>query len=61
MRKQEGTLKEDEAASIDEKVATLLREEKTQSESDVKINDNFNLPYGLGFDSIIKQKTDAVN
>lgn len=39
----------------------MLRSSKGEDGSDYKVEDEFQLPYGLGFDDLIKQKADLVN
>ena len=57
IKKQEGSLK-DEAVSTDKKVERIMRESKEAHFGYVKIDEEFALPYDLGFDNIIKERAD---
>lgn len=39
----------------------MMKEAKRDTIQDVKIEDEFNLPYGFGFDYVIKEKMDLIN
>lgn len=39
----------------------MMKEAKRATSQDVKIEDEFNLPYGFGFDYVIKEKMDLIN
>ena len=60
MRANEGTLREE---SVDEAevLQQVMKEAKQDTMQEVKIEDEFNLPYGFGFDYVIKEKMDLIN
>lgn len=63
IRDQEGTLPEN-AHLVDEeasRVKELLKSEKGQLFPPVTVDGDLNLPYGFGFDKVIKEKKDRVN
>ena len=55
--------KYDPEAGLDpsDKAKAILRGEKKDALPDVKIEDNFNLPFGFGYDNIIKERADMIN
>ena len=60
IRTQEGTIVEEEK-SYDEKLVDVLKDQKSETGQSIKIEEEFNLPYGFGFDDIIKEKVDLIN
>ena len=38
-----------------------MKSQKQQSSFQVNVDDEFNLPYGFGFDYVIKEKADLIN
>lgn len=63
IREQEGTLPDDAKRTDDDttRVADILKSEKGQRYPPVQIDDDLNMPYGFGFDGIIKDKKDQAN
>ena len=57
VRKNEGTLKEEEKTE-DQKVTDLVRNMES-SRIDLDVDPDFGLPYGMGYDQIIKEKADV--
>jgi hypothetical protein len=61
IKRQEGTWKK-EHDSIEDEVNHILREStKKKASGDMRVNDDFMLPYNVGFDHIIKEKADHVS
>ena len=64
VRTLEGTLPEEAhetAGGENEKVIEILKSEKKSKFPPIKVEPEFNLPYGFGFDHIIKEKIDSIN
>jgi hypothetical protein len=60
MRTNEGTLRE-EAVDEEGALQQMMKEAKRDTIQEVKIEDEFTLPYGFGFDYVIKEKMDLIN
>lgn len=64
VRTLEGTVPEGAQETVDgerEKVIEILKSEKKAQIPPIKIESEFSLPYGFGFDHIIKEKIDSIN
>ena len=59
IREQEGTLKDD-GLSEAARLTKLLSSQREEVDVNVKVDQEFNLPYGFGFDYIIKEKADLM-
>jgi hypothetical protein len=57
---KEGSLKKSEYMSEMEQVQDLMKNEKKANLFKANIDEEFNLPYGFGFDYIIKEKGDLI-
>ena len=57
IRKQEGTYNEDNQNEIFE----LMRDQKSNEQLNFNIDQELHLPFGLGFDHIIKEKKDFIS
>ena len=60
IKKKEGSLKEEEE-SVEKKAERIMIETKQAYFDDIKIDDEFHLPYDLGFDHVIKERADQIN
>lgn len=63
IKAQEGSLN-DENKTISEKVQEIMLEGRKKGAfggSDIRVEDDFKLPFGFGFDEIIQQRADLVN
>jgi hypothetical protein len=61
VKSNEGTLKQDANFTQEDQVNEILNNSKTSNDLKVKVDDEFNLPYGFGFDDVIKEKADMIN
>ena len=60
-RTKEGKYNPDDELDPADRAKALLNAEKTSATPTVKIDDELNLPYGFGYDQIIKERADLVN
>ena len=47
--------------TVDQKVEAIMRDSNETHYGNVKIDDEFALPYDLGFDHVIKERSDQIN
>jgi hypothetical protein len=60
-RTQEGKYDPEEDLDPADKAKAILKAEQASELPTVKIDDEFKLPYGFGYDQIIKERADLIN
>lgn len=58
---KEGSLKKQDYMSENEQIQDIMKSEKETNSFKANIDEEFNLPYGFGFDYIIKEKGELIN
>ena len=58
---QEGSLKKADYMSEGEQIQDIMKNEKESNLFKANVDEEFNLPYGFGFDYIIKEKGELIN